>query len=422
MANSSNWAGNITYTAPTIFHPETAEQVQELVARARSVKALGTRHAFNTIADSPDAQLSLQHLDDIVALDRTRNTVTVEAGIRYGTLCQTLHREGYALHNLASLPHISVAGACATATHGSGDGNANLAAAVTALEMVIANGDVVTLTRERDGDTFQGAVVGLGALGVVTKLTLDLLPTFTIRQDLYENLPLAQLETHFDAITSSAYSVSLFTDWRGDAINQVWRKSRVEEGAAFTPEPVWFGATLATRSLHPIASMSAENCTAQMGQPGPWQERLPHFRMEFTPSAGEELQAEYLVPRAHALAALRAVSGLREQIAPLLLISEIRTVADDDLWLSPCYQTPCVGIHFTWKQEWPAVSALLPRIEAALAPFQARPHWGKLFTMFPVPLQSLYPKLPDFQRLMHSYDPDGKFHNAFLETYLVNPS
>lgn len=413
----SNWAGNYTYRAARRHRPETLEQVQALVRRGRQLKALGTRHSFNHLADTSEDLLSLEHFSHVLELNRQRHTVTVGAGMRYGELCRYLHPEGYALHNLASLPHISVAGACATATHGSGDRNGNLATAVSALEMVTAEGEVMVLSREQ-GEEFQGAVVGLGGLGVVTQLTLDVLPAFEMRQAVYENLPLAQLEAHFDEITASAYSVSLFTDWRAARFNQLWFKWRITNGAPSELAPELFGATLAPGPRHPIADLSPVNCTEQLGAPGPWHERLPHFRLDYTPSSGEELQTEYFVPRPHALAAFRAVYELREHIAPLLQVSEVRTIAADNLWMSPCYRQACVAIHFTWKKNWPAVQPVLPLIEAQLAPLQARPHWAKLFTLSPARLQSLYPKLPDFQRLLQTYDPQGKFRNAFLDTYL----
>ena len=415
-----NWARNFAYHAARLHRPTTVEQVRELVTQRTKLKVLGTRHSFNGIADTPEDLVSLEHFNRVLALDRDHHTVTVEAEIRYGQLSRHLHQQGYALHNLASLPHISVAGACTTGTHGSGDRNGNLATAVAALELITANGEVVVLSRAQHGEHFQGAGVGLGALGVITKVTLDILPTFDVRQYVYENLLLSQLEDHFDAIESSAYSVSLFTDWRSPRFNQVWLKHRITNGAALEVKPTFFGATLGTRKIHPIASLSSASCTEQMGIPGPWHERLPHFRMEFTPSSGEELQAEYLVPRQHALAALRAVNQLRDQIVPLLQISEIRTIAADGLWMSPCYKQACVAIHFTWRKDWAGVSKLLPVLEKQLMPFEARPHWGKLFTMPPARVQALYAKLADFQQLAHAYDPQGKFRNAFLDTYVFS--
>jgi len=409
-----NWAGNIEYSTENLYSANSVEQVRAFITQHSKLKVLGTRHCFNKIADSSDHLISLKSMDDVVSMDSQTRTVTVGAGVTYGKLSPYLHEKGFALHNLASLPHISVAGACSTATHGSGEKNGNLAAAVSALEIVTAGGDIVKLSRQKDAEFFLGSVVGLGALGVITNVTLNLQPTFFMRQYVYENLPLRQMQDHFDAIQASAYSVSLFTDWQKQRLNEVWLKRRFEPEPGFGPEPEFFGAKLATKDLHPIAELPAENCTEQMGVPGPWFERLPHFRMGFTPSAGKELQTEYFVPREHAVEAILAVERLRDQITPLLMISEIRTIAADDLWMSPCRNQPSVAIHFTWKQDWPAVKALLPVIEKELAPFNPRPHWGKLFTMSPEQLKSKYEKLPDFIRLARKFDPQGKFQNDFL--------
>jgi xylitol oxidase len=401
----TNWAGNLEYSTQNLYPATSLEQVREFVKKQSSLKVLGTRHCFNNIADSTHNLLSLKAMDKVIALDPAARTVTVEAGMSYGQLCPYLESKGFALHNLASLPHISIAGACSTATHGSGVKNGNLATAASALEIVTAEGELVELSRQKDGETFRGAVVGLGALGAITRVTLDIQPSYMMRQYVYENLPLAQLKEHFDAIESSAYSVSLFTDWQKQRFNEVWIKSRVEAGQAFDATSEFFGAKLA-----------AENCTEQMGVPGPWYERLPHFRIGFMPSAGKELQSEYFVPREHALEAILAVESLRDQVSPHLMISEIRTIAADDLWMSPCYKQPCITIHFTWKQDWPAVSKVLPVIEKELAPFHARPHWGKLFTTSPATLKSIYTRLPEFVQLSKKYDPQGKFRNEFLNT------
>ncbi len=411
-----NWAGNLTYSTDHLDTAQSVEQIRDYVKRQANVKVLGTRHCFNNIADSTHSLLSLKSMDKVVELDTPASTVIVDAGITYGQLAPYLHAKGFALHNLASLPHISVAGACSTATHGSGEKNGNLATAVSALEFVTAAGDLVHLSRKNDPDTFPGAVVGLGALGVITRLTLNLQPTFQVRQYVYENLPLAEFKQHFDTIEASAYSVSLFTDWQKQRLNEVWIKSRIDDTKPFDATPTFFGATRASRNLHPIAELSPENCTEQMGVPGPWFERLPHFKMGFTPSAGKELQSEYFVPREHAVEAILAIERLRADITPVLLISEIRAIAADDLWLSPCYKQSCVTIHFTWKQDWPAVSKLLPVIEKELAPYHARPHWGKLFSISPAVLKSIYTKLSDFTGLALKYDPHGKFRNEFLNT------
>ncbi len=413
-----NWAGNLTYSTTSVFEPSTVEEVKEAIKQCSKARALGTRHCFNRIADSQDNLISTRNLNKVVDINSSAHTVTVEAGVRYGDFCKQIHDAGFAVHNLASLPHISVAGACATATHGSGVANGNLATAVSSLELVKADGEVVTLSRDKDPD-FAGAVVGLGALGVVTKMTLDLIPAFNVRQDVYLNLPMAQLENHFDEIMSSGYSVSLFFDWQTENINQVWIKSTVKEGDSKATEPTFFGATLADRNVHPIIELSAENCTEQMGVAGPWYERLPHFKMNFTPSSGEELQAEYFVPRQHAVEAIKAVATLRDEIKPVLMITEIRTIDADNLWMSPCYHQPSVAIHFTLKQEIDAVNALLPKIEEKLSPYNVRPHWGKLFTISPETLKSRYEKMEVFEELIKRYDPDGKFTNDFLSVNVL---
>jgi len=413
-----NWAGNLEYGTEQLTTADSLQQVQDFVRKQKKFKVLGTRHCFNNIANSSEQFLSLKPMDRVIALDPDARTVTVESGMTYGQLCPYLDGKGWALHNLASLPHISIAGACSTATHGSGETNGNLSTAVSALEFVDASGNVVTLTRKKDGEAFRGAVVGLGALGVITKVTLDIQPRFMMHQYVYQNLPLRELKDHFDAIESSAYSVSLFTDWQTESLNEVWLKMRMESGRTADAPPDFFGAKRATKNLHPIAELSAENCTEQMGVPGPWYERLPHFRMGFTPSAGKELQSEYFVPRKHAVEAILAVQRLHEQVSPHLLITEIRTIAADDLWMSTCYQQPSVTIHFTWKQDWPAVQKLLPVIERELAPFHPRPHWGKLFTISSEQIHSSYEKLPAFVELTRKCDPHGKFQNEFLHSYI----
>jgi alditol oxidase len=409
-----NWAGNLEYSTDNVFYPTSAEEIQQLVKKFSKVKALGTRHCFNTIADSKDNLISMRDMNKILSLDTKTNTVTIEGGINYGQLCPYLNAKGYALHNLASLPHISVAGACTTATHGSGVKNGNLATAVAAMEFIMANGDIVYLSKEKDGEQFNAALVGLGAIGIITKLTLNLQPTFMMRQYVFEKMPMSQLKEHFDAIVSAGYSVSLFTDWQSDFINEVWIKSRMDDKANSKPMTEFYGAKRATKNLHPIAALSAENCTEQMGLPGAWYERLPHFKMGFMPSSGKELQAEYFVPRQHAVEAILAVAKLGKQIGPHLFITEIRTIDADNLWMSPCYKQPCITIHFTWKQEWDEVIKLLPVIEKELAPFKPRPHWGKIFTIQVKELDSRYEKFNDFKKLVTNYDPQGKFRNDFL--------
>jgi xylitol oxidase len=416
----TNWAGNIRYQARRVHLPSSVAQVQDLVADADRIRAVGSGHSFNGIADSAGDQVSLAGLPPVIDIDRTRATVKVAAGVRYGELSRALHAGGFALPSLGSLPHITVAGSCATGTHGSGIGNQGLAASVSALDLVTADGTMITLSRAEERDDFLGAVVGLGALGIVTAMTLDIVPTFEVRQLVYEGLSRDAFQAYLPDILAAAYSVSVFTDWRSDT-GRVWTKQRMLEGP--TPLPtVWPEAREAERPHHPLDGMPVERSTEQLGVPGPWHERLPHFRLEFTPSSGEELQSEYLLPREHAVdasAQLWAIGGL---IAPVLQVSEIRTVAADDLWLSPSHQTDSVAFHFTWIKDMAAVAPVITAIEDRLSSFGARPHWGKLFSTDPAQLRGRYPRHHDFVELLARYDPRGVFRNDFLDRYFPRGS
>jgi xylitol oxidase len=417
----TNWAGNYTYRAPSLLQPSSVAELQLLLPTLRHAKALGARHSFNSIADTSGAQISLAHFKSksLDTSDPAHPTVTIGSGVTYGELAPWLHAHGFAVPNLASLPHISVVGACATATHGSGLANRCLSTAVSAMDLVAADGELLHLSRAANPDIFPGAVVALGALGIVTSLTLDLVPTFEVAQTVYENLPFHELEHSLLDIFSAGYSVSLFTDWQKHRATQAWIKRRVSNSAEASSLPeTFFGARQQTAKLHPLPGHSAENCTEQLNIPGPWHERLPHFRMEYTPSSGAELQSEYFVPLADAFNAVRAVEELRDRITSHLFITELRTVAADDLWLSMAYARDSLAIHFTWHPEPEAVFSLLPLIEAQLAPFAARPHWGKLFATPPATLRQLYPRFGAFRDLASRLDPQGSFRNDYLTTLL----
>lgn len=408
-----NWAGNYTYQAQKLHRPRTIEQVQQIVARATSVHALGSRHSFNDIADSSEL-ISLADLPAEVHIEHQAQTVSLSGGMTYGNLIKTLNDEGVALHTLASLPHVTVAGAVATATHGSGVTCGNLATAVAGLEMVTSNGEIIKASRGEPD--FDGLVVGLGALGVVTRITLDVQPAYEMKQQVFEGLNWKAFYDHFDEITSCGYSVSVFTRW-GETIEQVWVKSRTDEPDRV--EEDFFGALAATVNRHPIIGLDPTPCTPQLGQPGLWSDHLPHFRMGYTPSNGQEIQSEYFIPRRHALVAIETLRTLADRVQPLLLVSEIRRITADRLWMSTCYEEDCVGIHFTWKREPAAVQEIVMQIEDALAPFKARPHWGKAFHADAATIAALYPRHADFVHLMERLDQRGAFRNAWLKAHVL---
>lgn len=408
-----NWAGNIDFRAARVHRPSTLDELRRIVVEAERIRVLGTGHSFNRVADTDGDLLRVDALPAEVEIAADRRSATVAAGMRLAAIAEQLHAAGLALPNLPSLPHISLAGAVTTATHGSGDGNGNLAAFVRGIRLVTADGEVVELSRE--SEDFDGAVVALGALGVITHLTVDVEPTFEVAQHVYHGVPLAELTAHQAEVFASGYSVSGFTDW-GSGTVSVWRKLRADAAGGFEqPRPEWLGGTLATEPAHPVPGMPTENCTAQLAVPGPWHERLPHFRPEFTPSSGKELQSEFFVPRERAAEAFDAVRELGADVARVLQISEIRTIAADELWLSMCYRRDAVALHFTWIADLAAVAPVLASVENALLPLGARPHWGKVFLSGPAAALATYERAQDFSALIDRYDPAGKFRNPFVD-------
>ncbi|MFJ1598551.1 D-arabinono-1,4-lactone oxidase [Streptomyces sp. NPDC088261] len=409
----TNWAGNVSYDAGRVHRPRTLDELRRLVAERTRIRALGSGHSFSAVAEAPGDRVLVDGLPPAVRLDRQDATVTVAAGTRYADLAFALQRAGFALANLASLPHISVAGSCATGTHGSGDGRRCLASSVAGLRLVGPEGDLVELRRDTDRDTFAGSVVALGALGVVTEVTLDVEPTYDMTQRVRVGVPLTEVAERFDDVFSAAYSVSVFTDWFGDE-TQVWLKDRLDRSGN-EQTGGWAGGEPARVPLNPVPGMPPEFSTEQLGTVGPWFERLPHFRPELTPGAGEEFQSEYYLPREAAPAAFAALRGIGHLLAPALHIAEVRTVRADDLWLSPAYGRDSATFHFTWIKDAAAITPLIGAVEELLVPLGARPHWGKLTSLSASEIAAGYERAVEFGRLARKYDPAGKFSNGFLE-------
>ncbi|MCU1404969.1 MAG: FAD-binding protein, partial [Glaciihabitans sp.] len=376
------------------------------------------RHSFNALADTEGTLVHLGGITTPPQIDEAAMTVTVGAATRYGVVASYLQERGFALHNMGSLPHISVGGATATGTHGSGDTNGNLSSAVNAIEIVGADGE---LRQVRRGDpTFDAMVVGLGAFGIVTRLSLDIHPTFDVRQDAFVDLSWQSLLDNVEEVFSAAYSVSVMTKWTGGRAGQLWLKTRVGIDYPALVDVAHLGAVPAPATLFEVeAGGEGSNLNLFGGVVGPWSERLPHFRLDRMPSSGEEIQSEYLVPRENIVAALSALRGLGERIDPVLLITELRSVAADDLWMSGASGRDVIGVHFTWARDFPGVNAVLPDIEAALLPLGGRPHWGKHFLAGAAELAPLYPKLPEWKALVAEHDPNGKFRSAFLEEKIL---
>ncbi len=405
-----NWAEHIAFAAEHTHFPLSVAELQDIVRAARKLRPIGSRHSFNDIADTQGAIVSLRALTRRIEIDAVARTVTVDGGITYAELCPVLDAAGWALANLGSIPDFTIAGAVATATHGSGNANRNLGAAVAALEFVDASGELLRLARG-DAD-FSGAVVSVGALGVVTSLTLDLVPRFDMRQNVYHGLDFERVVTEFDALMGSAYSVSLFTHWNGDLVDQAWLKSLA--GTPVLPAEL-FGARPAPGESSPVMGRDPAGTTGQRGVAGPWYDRLTHARIGAIPVIGYEYQSEYFVARKHAGDAMRAIRTIEQRLHPALVVAEIRTVAADDLWLSMNHGEDSVGFHFSWERDWTGVRDALAALETALAPFAPRPHWGKLFLLPPSSFHHRYRRLGEFRALAERHDPNGKFRNAFLD-------
>ena len=407
-----NWSGNIEYRPAEIARPSSISELQKVVADSRKVRAYGSGHSFNTLADTDGTLIAFSEFDKNIEIDSSKMLVRVPAGVRYGEVAPKLHANGFALRNMGSLPHITVVGATSTGTHGSGVGNKNLSGSIAEIELITATGDAITL----DQSELPAARVALGSIGIIHHLTLDIVPTYEVAQTVYFDLPFVQLISNLDAILSAGYSVSVLSMWGDEFVDQVWVKSKIGTNLVLTQNE-WFGAKLATRKSNPIREADSAAATEQFGLPGPWFERLPHFKLDFTPSFGEELQTEYFIDRKDAPAALNAIYKIREELSELIMVCEMRTVAQDENWLSEAYGRETFVFHFTWRPNIPAVEKLLLKIEASLEPFKARPHWGKVFTNNAFDFSSLYPKFNSFLTYRGTYDPSRKFVNKLLETW-----
>ncbi len=405
-----NWGGNIDYGDVTVRSPQSMDELAAAIVVADRCRALGSRHSFNRIT-AADTLIDTSQLPAEVTIADDQKSARVSGPATYAALAAALNAQNLALSNMASLPHISVAGAISTGTHGSGDRNQNLAASVSAIQILAGTGEVIELQRG-DAD-FAGAVVGLGALGVITEVTVDVVPTFDVEQTVYDGPSLDVLAESIDAAMAAGYSVSVFTHWAGQA-DQVWVKAKVgddvpAESAAFLDE-----LAAAPVRRHPIITLDASGCTEQLGKPGLWSDRLPHFQMGFTPSAGDEIQSEFFVDRVHAAESIAAMSSIGSDIAEALMVGEIRTVGADDLWMSPHSGRGTLAFHFTWHPGQQRAEDAARRVAEALGPFGVRPHWGKVFDHTQIDWAQ-YPRRSDFLALVERLDPNGVFRNEWFD-------
>ncbi len=410
-----NWSKKVDFTSATLVEPTSVAEIQRTVSEATAIRTVGAGHSFNEIVATGGTLLSLAAMPRRFEIGADRRSVTVDAAMRYGELGPLLDERGLALANMASLPFFTVSGACATATHGSGDGNQGLAAAIRGLELVTADGDVITRNIDDHPDDLAAMSVGLGAFGVITAVTLAVEPRFDMAQAVDIGVPLSATVDRLDEVMADAYSVSLFTDWQDDTIGHVWRKYRLDHD----PEPQRDRLGLGGAKLdRPLTAYH----TDQVMKPGPWFERLPHVLMSRPDRPEIQLQSEYFVARRHGPAAVTAMIEHADTMAPAMqtgVLAEIRTVAADHAWLSP-FAEDTLAIHISWDPDPALVEPVLPVIEDALAPFEPRPHWGKLHSMPSTQLRERYKNFGRWASAVATYDPSGVFRNGYLDDLLTD--
>lgn len=406
----ANWGGNLAFEQAEVVKPKTISELAEMV-RVNKVRPVGTLHSFSPIAKGEGLLMSTANLAIKPELDSDRSVVRFGAAMRFGELALFLEQNGFALRNMGSLPHISVAGAAATGTHGSGDKNQILSSSLTSFSYLNHEGELIKV--EKQDPLFEAFRLGLGAYGIWVEAELSIVPSFQIRQDIFLEIPWSYFLEDPSRLTSAGYSVSLFGKWGTSTISQTWVKSEVEDPRAGVPI-----AAIAPEqnSKRELADGVGDNLTEQGGKPGPWLHRLPHFRLDASPSAGNEIQTEYFFTRdkiAHAIEAVHSVAG---KINPVLIISEIRSIAQDDAWLSPMRRGDSIALHFTWKNEPELVDIAVQELEKVLAPMEPIPHWGKVHHFTQSDLERAHPMLSKAREQFENADPSGKFSSDYLRS------
>ena len=412
-----NWAGNLTFSAKEFIEIDNISKLQQVVSNSQGVKVLATGHSFNAIGDTKDTLISLKNLSNGIEIDSQNAQALIPAGMAYADAARYLESKGWAFSNMASLGEVKIAGAISTGTHGSGSNNGVLSTSVVGLEIVLGSGELLTIDQS-NSEEFAGFVISLGALGVFTKIKMRIVPSFSVKQFVYENIGIQAVAENFDTVFNSAYSVSYFSNWAKNSTGQIWMKF-LDDSSSDNLSDNWLGANQAKAKQHPVKINNPDPCTDQLGISGKWLYRLPHFKLDSSPASGDEVQTEYLVDRKYVKEYIQDLRTIGDEIAPRVYATEIRTIKSDELWLSGAYQRETVGFHFTWKKSDTLVD-FLPRIEEILGKHHGRPHWAKLFSVKSDELSARYPKYSNFEALLKKYDPKKKFRNKFIDQYFSN--
>jgi len=414
MTNSEpigwNWSRTHCFGATELRRPTSIGELQQsivaAVASGQGVRTIGSRHSFTDIADS-DVVVDLGALPEQFAVSPDRTSVTVSGAMTYARLASLLEPHQLAIANMASLPHLSIAGAISTATHGSGTTNGNLATAVLSLKIMTSAGELRHV--QRSDTQFSAAVVALGAMGAIVAIELAVEPAFDVEQAVHNRLSWSRLHPSLDEVFDAAYSVSVFTDWRDHV--QLWTKRRVDQ--ATLDHATLHDGVQASQPEHPVPGADASSCTNQQ-EPGLWSHRLPHFRSDEVPSVGAEVQSEFFVERALMGQAIERLRSIGDALEPVIMVSEIRTIGADNIWLSPQYQRDCAAFHFTWHHDVVAAHAAADLVTDTLAPLRPIPHWGKVFDPRRFDFDQLYPNLRSALACFQEWDPTSTFTNAWM--------
>ena len=433
-----NWAKTVYYNH-TIHYPKTVEEIQHILQYHAKIRVLGSMHSFNNITKLPQefngVYISMSNMNQVIKCCRGER-VTIQPGITFGELGEYLHERNFGFHNMASLPHITVGGAISTGTHGAGVFNGNLASHVMQVKLISADGKLRTYRIGQDPE-FQHIPVSFGLAGIIVEIELDIVPDYDIQQCIYENLPFNTIKkSDYKTAFSSAYSFSIFTQWKNRKFTSIWAKYRLRKGRNGNEESIMIDCPdmnkikPSSNKVHPLPGGDTSFVSGGIGKnyKEPGYVGLPHFLMEGVPSQGEELQSEYFVSSHMFDVVIEVLFHHFEEnpkLYDLLYVSEMRFVAGDKLTLSPQHVLgSSIGFHFTWKKEFDQVVDALKGIENVLKPYNALPHMGKLFTMTGRELEGKYGQrnLRAFQSFVAPLDPLKKFVNPFLQNLILLPT
>jgi L-gulonolactone oxidase len=430
-----NWGRNQSCSPAAIEEPESELEVVEAVGRARAagqaVKVVGAGHSFSDIACTDGRLLRLDRLDRIVSMDRETGSVTVEGGIPLWKLNEELAQRGLALSNLGDIDRQSISGAVSTATHGGGARFGGLATFVTGLELVTAAGEVVQCSAEVEPELFACARVSLGALGVITKVTLQCEPAFRLHaverpctvEELVRDLDeIADANEHIDCYWFPHTDVATVkVANRTDAPVRAWRGWKRYRNEVLLPNHVYAARCAVGRMRPGRIPANMQRVAAGIGRS---QQTDVSHRILCSRRLVRFVEMEYAVPRSELTQLLLQVRDLIETEGLRVDFPvEVRVAAADDIPLSTAHgrATGYLAVHLSAGTPRPRIERYFRGVEGLMLDAGGRPHWGKLHFQDAAGLSPRYPDWDRFRRVRTRVDPDGRFRNRYLDRVLGPP-